>query len=94
MEVDSPLPINTSKNIIEQIYREKFFSILLFTESKLYSAFPITDYYTFLEISIENNTDFKTLYEKLNKCEVVKSEDVQRLNQIIETLNNFKAFFS
>jgi len=86
--------VNTSKNIIEQIYRETFFSILVFTESKLYSAFPITDYYTFMEISIADSTDFKTFYEKLNKCEVVKSEDVLGLNQIIESVNNFRAFFS
>ncbi len=86
--------VNTSKNIIEQIYRERFFSILLFTESKLYSAFPILNYYTFLEIGIENAAAFKAFSEKLNKCDVVEAEDVHGLNHIIEVINKFKAFFS
>ncbi len=85
--------VNTSKKIMEGIYREQLSAILLFSEKQLYSAFMILDYYTFMQISMDDFKDFSDLFSKFKKCEMMMETNFEDFNHILKKIGDFKANF-
>ncbi|MFX1294719.1 MAG: hypothetical protein ACFFD2_07675 [Promethearchaeota archaeon] len=86
--------INTSKNIIEQIYRDNLFATLIFSEDSLYAVFPISDYFTFMQISTEDFPNIKPLLGNIKKCKSMNSTNLEDFNQILQKISKFKSFFT
>lgn len=86
--------INTSKNILKQIYQEDLFAVMIISENQLYCAFSILDYYVFMKLLIENITGYKLIFKKLKNCEVATADNTVFFKQIIQRIQNFESFFT
>ncbi len=84
--------INTSKNVTEQIFKEKLFATFLFSNKFLYTAFPINGYFTFMQIASLETGGLGSILSKIYYSELSEEEQTQ-FTSIMKKVNDFRNFF-
>ena len=85
--------INTSKNIVTQIFKEKLFGTFLVSTNSMYAAFSVNEFYVFMQVASIKSDLLSNLISKVYFCEPLAENEMTNFISIFQKIKNFKEYF-